>query len=422
MFFDPRAAKQLAPNTHMLIDGCEGLRLEARSTCKTWIYRYKLAGRMKQTTLGQWPSMSVQAAVVEWQGLRDQKAKGADPKALKKAKAPSAAVSHAYSVRTLVMDHITDRIEAGRKAEGAAAARRALERLLDDEPAFAAGTPAEVTRGVAFQILEARKATPTAAAKLRSMLGGAWDYGLDAGKIGGDVPNWWRQVQRGRLKSQGKIVGGKHVGRERRVLHDSELAVLVPWAEANMHALGRDALIAYLWSCARGSEILSMRPEHLGEERDGWWWTVPKALTKNAAKEFATDHRVPLVGRLLEVVKRRLESVGQSGLLFEDQRGEQYEQKDFGTYVYSLQPYSAKTKARQGQGLVVPVTHWTPHNLRRTSRTMLAAIGCPKEVGEAIVGHLPEEIDATYNAYRYDKERRAWLTKLAKHLENVIPG
>jgi integrase len=128
---------------------------------------------------------------------------------------------------------------------------------------------------------------------------------------------------------------------------------------------------------------------------------------------------VPLVGRALEVVQRRLKAVGRSGYLFEDLRGEPYTQHDFSTYIYSLQPYSAKAAMREGEGLVLPVTQWTPHNLRRTARTLLASLGCPNEVGEAILGHLPAEIVGTYNAYTYDAERRHWLMLLSQRLVSL---
>ena len=418
MFFDPRKAKLLEPGNHMLIDGCEGLRLEARDSCKTWVYRYKSeAGKMKQVALGRWPAFPAADAAAAWKELREGKALGRDPRATKKGKAAPTAPA-GCTVRALVEDFIEGQIKANRKEAGAASAERALLRLLEEEPAFAASQAAAVSRGVAFQLLEHRKATPTAAAKLRSMLGSAWDYGLDAGKLA-EAPNWWRQVQKGRLKSKGKIVGGKHIGRQRRALREDEVGDLVEWSP-NLHALGRDVLLMYLWTCSRGAEIVSIRPAHVTQERDGWWWTVPKNLTKNADKEFAVDLRVPLAGRALEVVQRRIASVGKSGLLFEDKRGEQYTQADFSTYIYSLQPYSVKVRDRQGEGLVLPVTHWTPHNLRRTSRTMLASIRCPTEIAEAILGHLPDEIEATYNLHSYDNERREWLTKLDAHLEHVI--
>jgi len=40
MHFDPRAAKLLAPGQHLIIEGCQGLRLESSATRKTWTYRY----------------------------------------------------------------------------------------------------------------------------------------------------------------------------------------------------------------------------------------------------------------------------------------------------------------------------------------------------------------------------------------------
>lgn len=143
-----------------------------------------------------------------------------------------------------------------------------------------------------------------------------------------------------------------------------------------MHQLGRDCVVMYLWTSTRGAEFSGMRPEHVRKESDGWWWTCPKVATKNARHAQAVDLRVPLVGAALKVIQRRLDGVGSSGWLFEDARGEQYIQHDFSTYIYSLQPYSAKAAAREGEGLVLPVTNWTPHDLRRTARTLLASIGC----------------------------------------------
>ncbi|MDF3822661.1 integrase family protein [Leptospira sp. 96542] len=423
MYFDARTAKLLKPGEHLVVDGCQGLRLVATASTKTWTYRFKLDERMKQTALGQWPAMSVQAAVGAWQALRDLRAEGGDPAAQKKARrrpepSPSTGVrGDVYTVADVVSDfciHLHDtRAEAG-----AVASQRALERVLAEEPEFAASTPQQVTRAVAFNLLDARKATPTAAAKLRSLFGAAWDHALDAGRVPDTAPNWWRQVMRGKLKSRGKIIGGEHVGRTRRVLNDAEVGTLLRWLPS-MHDLAADATVLYLWTCARGGEILAMRPEHITEEADGVWWTVPKEQTKNARFENAGDHRVPLVGRALKIVKRRMASVGQSGFLFEDSRGEQYTQHDFSTYIYHLQPYSDKATARRAEGAVLPVTNWTPHNLRRTGRTMLSALGCIDEIGEAILGHLQTGIVGVYNTHRYDAEKRTWLTRLAKHLEQL---
>lgn len=429
MLFDARAAKLLQPGQHLVVDGAPGLRLEASVSRKAWTYRFKdvATGRMKQAKIGEWPAMPVAVAVGQWQALREARAAGDDPRALRKRSAGTVgqtdkpAAAGEYLVRELVADFITGHLDA-RKSDSKVAAERALLRLLEEAPDLASRTAASVSRSDAFQVLDARKEFPTAAARLRSLLSSAWTYAHDAGRLPDNVPNWWREVMRGRLKSKGKVIGGQHVGPTRRMLRLEDVGTLLAWSAQHMHQLAQDTLVLYLWTCTRGSEILSMRPEHLAEERTGWWWTIPKALTKNADNPNAVDLRVPLIGRARDVVLRRLESVGQSGWLFEDARGEQYTQHDFSTYIYDLQPYSSKAKRAAEHGgeaarARLPVTGWTPHNLRRTSRTLLAGLGCPREVAEAILGHLPGVIEATYNCYSYDAERLVWLGRLSESLE-----
>lgn len=423
MLFDARTAKQLQPGQHMVIDGCPGLRLVATATRKTWTYRYQLPGarQMKQSAIGQWPAISVQTAAAAWQALRDQRNAGIDPAQAKRdarhALDPKRVNPASTIVRAVVANFITDHIELTRKAAGARSARLALESLLDAHPAFADQVAATVTRGDAYALIDTLKGKPTMASKLRGMLGHAWDLALDAGRLPADTPNWWRQVHKGKLKSKGKVMAGQHVGRTRRHLQPDELRALLPWAD-NMHQLGRDLTVMYLWTGCRGVEICGMRPEHLATEPGGvLWWTVPKALTKNASVEDAVDLRVPLFGRARQIVERRLKAVAVSGWLFEGKDGGQYKQHTFSTYIYSLQPYSEKVARRESQGLICPVTHWSPHNLRRTSRTLLSSLGCTNEVAEAIIGHLPAEIVGIYNAYSYDAERKLWLQRLSEYLE-----
>lgn len=354
--------------------------------------------------------MPVSAAMAQWHALREQRSDGvtpAPPRQVKKR--PAVTKPDQTTVGQVVRDYVSGHLITSRGAASAIAAQRALDRVIDeigDLPVAA------ISRAVAFDTLDARKGTPTVAAKLRSLLGAAWDFALDAGRLPEHTPNHWRSIMRGRLKSQGKIIGGKHVGRARRALSAQEVGLLLRWI-SDMHQLGRDCVVMYLWTGTRGSEFLAMRAENITAEHDGWWWTVPKSQTKNARVLDAVDLRVPLFGRALETVRRRREAVGESGWLFEDLRGEQYTQHDFSTYIYSLMPNSVKKGA-----LKCPVSNWTPHNLRRTARTLLASLGSGDEVGEAILGHLPKEkMIRTYNSYTYDLEKREWLSKLSDHLE-----
>lgn len=414
MYFDARAAKLLPPGQHMTVDGCPGLRLVASPQWRSWVYRYKdAAGRMKQLQLGRWPAMPVGEAVARWQALRDGKAAGTDPGQAKRS-ARAAAVAQARSAGTTVADVVADYLREvvarNRAAAGHLATQRALDRLLADEPALAAAQATEVTRAQAFGVLDARAGTPTAAAKLRSNLGAAWEHAIDAGRLPEATPNWWRQVLRGRLKSRGKIVGGEHQGRGYAVLSAADCRRVVAHACDHMHPHGADLLVMYLWTGMRGVEILRLLPEHLAEVDGVMWVTLPKAQTKNAGVPRAVDHRVPLFGRAREVVERHAAA---GGLMWPDARGGAYTQKAFGTAVYDLMPGSAKLRGRPAW----PVAGWSAHRLRATARTLLAGLGCPRDVGEAIIGHVPPETEATYNRHTFDAERAAWLKRLADLLE-----
>jgi integrase len=411
MFFDARAAKLLTPGSHLVIPGCPGLRLVATATTRAWVYRFKdSAGLMKQTKIGLWPAMPAASAAAKWQALRDARASGEDVQAIQRPKP----TPKTYAVADLVNDYITGHVRERRGEAGALASERALLRFLAESHVLARKQAASVTRADCFDALDARKATPTAAMHLRALLGAAWDYALDSGRLT-EAPNWWRLVMRGRLKSKGKIVGGVHLGTAKRVLTIAEVRELLAWLP-NMHSLGRDVTLLYLMTCCRGGEIVRMRPEHIKREGAVWWWTIPASLTKNAGNPRAVDHRVPLLGRALEVVQRRVGGVGESGWLFWTERGGQYTQNDFSTYLYSLHPDSAKSRARQGEGLALPVLGWTAHDLRRTGRTLLAEMGCPQEVAEAILGHLPSVIVGTYNRSSYDAQRVEWLGRLSQAL------
>lgn len=428
MPFDAREAKLLEPGQHFNISECPGLRLVASATSRVWKYRYKspiAPFGMRQIKLGTWPKMSFPAATVEWERLRDLRDSGRDPAlehrvqrqeekaVLVKAREDA---ERRLTVRKLCTMYLEGHVDRNRKERSAAEARRTLVRVLDEHPDFADLDPAKVTRAAAFNLLEHYLDTPVQAGRLRAELGATWDYGHDAGKLDEEVPNWWRQIMRGKLRSKGHTREGLSIGTAKRVLTPAELGELIRWLP-NFSRLVEDVVTLYMWTCTRGSEILEMEASDITRESDGMWWTVPKAKTKNAWRGNATDLRVPLVGRAELIVQRRLDLV-KSGYLFPSEgRSGHVEQKTVSAMVWMRQPY-AKTREHYERSRL-PVTHWSVHDLRRTGRTQLAALGCLDEVAEAVLGHMPAGIAGVYNLHRYDRERREWLTRLSDHYEQL---
>jgi integrase len=62
---------------------------------------------------------------------------------------------------------------------------------------------------------------------------------------------------------------------------------------------------------------------------------------------------------------------------------------------------------------------FTVHDLRRTSRTLLAKFGVIDEVAELCLGHSLKGVKGVYNVYKYFEERRAALLMLEKHYNKL---
>ena len=419
--FNSRQAKLLAPGAHLTIPDCPGLRLEATQKTKAWTYRFRSLtdGKLRQVKLGLWPDMSSMEAQAAWEKARAARNAGqevtAEPQQQKADQASKKAAktsSAAYTVRKLV-DAYLDDLDVTRKAKGAAEVRRMFDTMLEPIETMPA---AEVTRRDAFALLDSFKHIPVQASKLRSELGAAWVRALDAGELDENAPNHWKSLMRGKLKSKGKVREGKNIGTSKRFLNDQEAGELLRWLP-NFSRIVCDALTLYLWTGARGAEIVAMEAREISEEADGMWWTCPKAKTKNARIEQATDLRVPLVGRA-EAVVRRLLAVNPKGYLFKSRSAVGHiEQKALGVAVWYHMPYSRTRPEHERPRL--PVVYWAPHDLRRTTRTKLSALGCPKDVAEAVIGHVQPGIEGVYNLHAYDSERRVWLTTIAEYWEGL---
>ena len=401
--FDARAAKALTAGDHIAIDGAPGLRLVATASRRTWTYRYRspVDGRMRQVRLGHWPAMGLPAALAAWERVSAQRAAGGDPAAESRARRRAAVAERqvdAYTVRRACDEYLASYARQVAPKTYAEAAR-----LLSLELGDLASRPAAgITRAEAFGLIDGMCDRPVLAIRVRQLLGAVWDRALDAGQLAPDVPNWWRLVLRGRIKSRGAMVRGEHRGTAKRVLSESELRVLLPWLP-NFTAHVEDALTMYLWTCCRGGEIVAMARDEITEEADGLWWTIPREKLKMRRLAGVTDHRVPLIGRAEVIVRRRMAVTDSRYLWPSTGRAPHSDQSTLSSAVWVRMP--ACTLRPDYVRSRLPVTDWAPHDLRRTGRTLLASLGCPAEIAEAILGHMPPGIQAVYNLHRYDALR-----------------
>lgn len=425
--FDARAAKSLKPGEHLTLEEAPGLRLECSASVSSWIYRYKspIGNKgMKQVKIGPWPAISYAAAMGEWSELKALRDTGRCPATERKEGRAAGAVAAAVKKRADtaptvgdVCDGFAAFVVGRRKPKGAKEVARLFATMVPAE--LRATKAAAVGRSVAFELINSYAETPVVAKNLRGELGAAWDWAIDSGKLSSDTPNWWRMVLRGKLRSKGRVIKGKRTGAKKTVLSAEHMGEVIRFLP-NMSRNARDIMTLYIWTCCRGAEVVQMEGREITKEADGWWWTIPKHKTKLVNHPDAPDHRVPLVGQALEVALKRKEWQG-DGYLFPPVNSNavspHMEQKVVGVAIHWHRPDNEARPENLRPRWTVP--HFGAHDLRRTGRTMLAKLGCPREVAEAILGHMPEGIEGVYNLHTYDQERRKWLTALSLHWDKV---
>lgn len=143
----------------------------------------------------------------------------------------------------------------------------------------------------------------------------------------------------------------------------------------------------------RPSEICGMRKSEI----DGSWWTIPAERMKNRK-----PHRVYLTKLALALIPKTKDDV-----LFPSERTGQ--PVHVGTLSFIL-----KRAGHYG------ISHWTPHDMRRTCRTFMAEIGVPREHAESVLSHTLQGVEGTYNRYHYDKEKQAALQKWERKINSII--
>ncbi len=445
--------RQMVPGEELADPEHPGLRVRCvagdPSHRLVFFYRYRNpAGALRQFEVGVLGTdLTLTGIRAEWEKLRDRVRNGGDPR--EEAKATRAQVvakveavkavqkAEALTVERVVERYLVEKVEPSRKIKGAMEARRMLTQLIT----FATWTAAQkvkaapgrrraklpqgvvdvakipaakFTRETAHNLLLAYGTTaPRAGGMARQELRAAWRYGIDAGFL--EAPSPFEKVPGAKSDSLG---GGtlKAASKKDRALSAAEAGALLRW----MHEPGtysrttRDALELTLRTGLRSGEVCGIHTREL-VRRDGvLWLDIPGERMKGGK-----PHSVPLLGAAEEIVVRRTPE--KAGFIFPSRDpSKPIEQKVLGVDVYACSGRSEAQAFKHRK--VCPVKDWAPHDLRRTARTLLAEMGCPFEVGEALLAHMLPGVAAVYNRADHVQAKIEWLSKLGDHLDGLARG
>ena len=79
----------------------------------------------------------------------------------------------------------------------------------------------------------------------------------------------------------------------------------------------------------------------------------------------------------------------------------------------------SRAKSRAGKHMSV-VPDWRLHDLRRSMRTGLSALGVQDRIAEMTIGHKVQGLHKVYDQHSFLEERREALTQWEQHLLGIV--
>lgn len=378
---------------YLLADGRQGLYLRILPTGgKSWLYKYKLAGKARKLTLGQYPDMGLADARDVHAATRLLVRKGHDP-----------AEPLPPDPERLTVSGLIDLYKIHSKENKSETTSSSECWGLDKYVLPAIGTliVKDVRRADAIRLIESVAKGGMAAQILkysRSMFTFAVNRELveynPFSSIASAVPSV-KAISRSRVLSDIEI----------KYLWERLVSITDPRSLET-----RRALLLILVTGQRPEEITSMHCKEIkigvsGQRRCEicrccGWWEIPweRIKTRSSRKEDHTVFLSPLALQIIGNTKK---------------------------YIFVGPRDEKKPLLRQALSHYVVdhkhfcLPHWTPHDLRRTAATGLASLGCPDEAIDAILNHSKKGIISTYNRHKYHAEKRHWLTIWGEHLQSI---
>ncbi len=360
--------------------------LSAKGT-SAWILRYRHAGRPRELTLGRYPDMSLAKAREVAAEKRVQIRQGIDVAEEKQAAKAAVARSRLGTVAALYDDFFARQIADRRKKPERVAALFTLHILPKlGSKQVESVKPADID--AMLRPLLDRRVHRTAMAALQ-MTKALFAYAMKRHLIAANPAAPFNSTD----------VGGE-LGPRSRVLSKGELVQFFKaMRDTPNYPLHSAAALKLLLALGvRKMELLKATWDQFDLESGEWH--LPADQTKTDA-----PIRIPLSPWVVQIL--------------EDQRNRQVRHNPYVFPVQRMAPgkttrYMGETTLNHALYMMqTDLAPFTVHDLRRTARTHLAALGVAPHIAEMCLNHKLKGIEAVYNVHDYFAERRAALVALS---------
>ncbi|MBI5162888.1 MAG: site-specific integrase [Magnetospirillum sp.] len=368
-------------------EGTPGFGVKVGKRRKAFIVRYRPHGaKEREVTIGTWPGLSVRDARLKAAQTRSQAAaEGRDPLVERQQRRLELAPDAAFRA---VMERywLTDQHHLKLRQ------RKNEENLICNHvfPDWENRPVVEITSADALFVLE----------------GIASKHPIQANRVLFALRKPFRWMVRHRLIPVSPVGDLERLSPENkrsRVLSDEEIRAI--WSVATDQGVyGRLVKFLLLTGLRRDEARCLQWREVEGLEMDG---SPPKLVIPPERMKNLRFHALPL-NPLAAGILRECPALG-----------------DY-VFAVSAKPYSTLSKANTRFDLACDVKDWTLHDLRRTVRTRLAALGISKPISERVLAHAQDKLDDIYDRHHYLDEKRdalsLWEAELRRIVgENVTP-
>jgi integrase len=396
MRFTDRGIQALKPRDKRYIewkDGGEGLGIRVSpGGKKTWVFMYRFGGRPRMMTIGCYPQTTLATANEEHGKAQKQLEKGNDPG--------------------------EDRVQANQEARDAATVRELVEEYLhkwarprkrswqEDErilykdviPLWSRRKARDITRRDVIRLLDTivDRGSPIAANRTLAAVRKMFNFAISRDIVSTSPCT--------------AIHAPATENRRDRILAEDEIrtlwTILDKEGEEDHLDISRPlrlALKLQLLTAQRKGEVTAAEWSEF--DLDNANWTIPAGHSKNKL-----PHRVPLSPQAMELLTELKGKTGHSPWLFPSPRGKRPIDAD------------SLSRAIRRNDRALELDHFTPHDLRRTAASQMAAMGVSRLVVAKVLNHTESGITAVYDRHSYDQEKRQALDAWGRKLESIVTG
>jgi integrase len=343
---------------------------------RSWIYFYRINGRLRRMTLGNYPSLSLAEAREAWRNARNDVQAGREPT---RPRDPS----DTDSTFERALDNWLKRDQGNNRTKDA------IKRLIDKDatPAWRHRHIADIGRADVFDVIDrvVDRGSPITARRLHAHLHRFFTWHVGRGKIP--------------LNPMAHLPKPAAETKRDRVLSDKELVAVWKAAEEMGWPFGHAVRILILTGARR-------------EEIGGLKWAEIESDTITLAGDRTKNgepHTVPLNKPALNVIQD-LPRIASSERAFT---------------TNGKTSVSGWSRAKRNLDDLSKVKDWRIHDLRRTVATGLQKLGVALVVIEAVLGHSSGSrsgVVGIYQRHSFDAEKRAALDAWGDRVSRLTRG